>query len=977
MKKMESPVKKHTKSKLIRRSLPLFAVSSISALSIGASLIVAPSLARAVGEQDGRISGIVTDKQTGIPMPGVRVRLTGKYLLGGPRITATSDDGSYEFIALTPGPYEVELSIEGLQVKPMRKRIVVRQGETFPLNVAWTPEEQRQETLVVKESYRVIRPDNTQTGTVLTADQQSRVATSRSYQGITQQVAGVTGGGNPNIKGAMNAHNRYLVDGLDITDPVTNTFSANMNFDSIESVDVATGGTEAEYNSLGGVVNLTTSAGSNEWHVDSSFYVNHQDFSAGNQFGAQGYDGVRPFARLKKSPNAGYQANLNLSGPILKNRWWFHTSFQYEHRDASINIGPPLNLQHPTREFRAMYFRFKTAFQPSQSHRLTLSVSADPAFISNVNQDNLHLGVAEDHQNQGGAFGILQWDYFINERMNSKIQAGIQYSTIDTGPQGFFGSIDNSAYAGSGKFDPINDTWDPMRSKHTNNDDGTYWHQGDPITYDRRVTLQLDPSFSIRGNFLGKHEAKFGFQGRYIFHSSDTQIPGNLTYSDAGGGPGEGGLCWPEKMQTAGCYQRTRQDPYTNQQTGFSTGLFVQDRWKVNSWLRINPGVRFDYGRSTNSEGVQVSSLWGFGPRLGLVFDLTQDQKTVLTAYYGRSNEVLSLLAAAYADASAKSTTEQYDPDTKQWKKLYEGGGSYFDKFPAYDVNPSSTPPHTDEITLSFRREVFENSTAGIDYTYKRVGNIWDSQEINQVWDPSGQRVVSYLNGNEQQIFRYATFDRNFRIYQGVDFQFEARPSPNWDFGFVYTLSFLYGPGAEQFAQVSGSQAQSQFYNPRLNQFFDGYLPEDRRHQLKLRASYNYKGFNVGAFLGYQSGTALTKRFFNSFDGGYTYRRSPTGTEPGNDAANAGTFNDVARIAEFRIPALLTMDVRMSWDVGSLFTEKIKLTLIADIFNVFNLDAANTGANGTNLENRDVPTFGQVRSRQTPLRAQLGLRFQY
>ena len=108
---------------------------------------------------------------------------------------------------------------------------------------------------VIIEERRLTRPDTTQTGTVLTADTQSRVATQRTYQGITQQVAGVTfsaGQGNPNIKGAMDAHNRYLVDGLDITDPVTNTFSADINFDSIASVEVLTSGAEAQYNALGG-----------------------------------------------------------------------------------------------------------------------------------------------------------------------------------------------------------------------------------------------------------------------------------------------------------------------------------------------------------------------------------------------------------------------------------------------------------------------------------------------------------------------------------------------------------------------------------------------------------------------------------------------------------------------------------------------------------------------------------------------------
>lgn len=977
MKSKKPTMKKQTQWKQLRRGLAKVTLVSLPALGV----MLTPPAAYAVGEQDGRVSGVVTDKQSSLPMPGVRVRLTGKNLIGGARTIATGDDGSYEFIALPPGPYEVELTIEGLQVKPLRRKIVVRQGETFPLNIAWTAEEAKQELKVIYEERRMTKPDSTQTGTVLTADQQARIATARSYQAVAQQVAGVTGGGNPNIKGAMNAHNRYMVDGLDITDPVTNTFSANINFDSIESTEILTGGTEAEYNSLGGLINLVTSAGTNEWHIDSSLYINHQALSAGSQFGPQLYSGGRPFAVLKKSPNETYQANINIGGPIIKDKWWFHLSYQYQHTDSSINIGPPLNLQHPSRQFRGHYFRFKTAFAPNPKHRLTLAVSADPATIGNVNQSNFMLGVAEDYQAQGGAFTILTWDYFHSDKINTKIQTGFQYSTIDTGPQGFFGSIDNSAYAGKGIFSPANDKWEAERASHFNNDDGTTWYQGGAIVYDRRYTFQFDPTISVRGNAgrFGKHEAKFGIQGRYIRHTSDVRTPGNVTYSDFGGGLLEDGLCeadgniaTPVGMpgKTAGCYQKTTQDPYNNTQNGFSLGFFAQDRWKVNSWLRINPGMRFDYGRTTNSLGEVVSNLFGFGPRLGLVFDITQDQKTIFTAYYGRSNEVLSLLTAAYADVSAISTTYEYNPELAMgkggWQKAYESGGPG-----GYKLRPDGTPPHTDEITLSLRREAFQNSMVGVDYTYKRVGNIWDSQEINQIWDPTGQRVVRYANGQSAQIFEYGTYDQNWRVYQGVDFLFEARPRQEWDFAVIYTLSWLYGPGAEQFAQISGAQNQAQFYNPRLFQFYDGYLPEDRRHQLKIRASYAWKGLTFGAFLSYQSGTPRSKRFFNANDGGYTYLRSPTGTEPGNDSASASTYNDITRIAEFRIPALLTIDTRITYDVASFFTDKFHLQLIADIFNVLNLDTPNA------LVTRDIGTFGQIASRQAPLRAQLGLRIQY
>ncbi len=979
-------VKKSKKHNLFRRRLMGVALLSVP--------VVVPQAAHAVGEQTGKIAGVITDKLSSSPLPGARVEIRGQNLIGGPRAVLTADDGSYEFIAVPPGTYDVTLTFEG--AKPLRRRVVVRMGETFPLNIAWTVEEAKEELKVIIEERKMTRPDTTQTGTVLTNDQQSRIASPRSYQGITAQVAGVSGTGNPQIKGGLLAHNRYLVDGLDITDPVTNTFSSNINFDSIDSVEVLTGGTEAQYNSLGGLINLVTNAGSNEWRIDSSFYVNHQALSAGGQYGTQLYDGVRPFSTTPAAPNSAYQANFNLGGPIIKNKWWFNASFEFDRTGRSLVIGAPLNVQHPTRLFTSYYFRFKTAIAPTEKHRITLSVSADPTSIDNVAQNASILGIAEDRQNQGGAFGIVQWDWFINQMVNTNLQAGVQYSTIDYGPQGVFGSIDNSAYAGRGLFSPINDTYSADRPRHNNSDDGTSWYQGNSIQIDRRYTFQFDPSVSVRGSWLGKHEAKFGAQMRIIRHTFDFSVPGGGTYyNDRGGGAGESGLCItnpePGQMaQTKGCRYRVDQSPYSQVHQGFGIGFFAQDRWKITNWLRINPGMRVDYGHTTNTQGEVVSNLWGFGPRLGLVFDITQDQKTIFTAYYGRSNETLSLLAASSADLTSTQCTYAWNPGVNNmgfgpksgcpamgpqdmymgknpWRPLYTYGGPG-----GYQLRPDTSPPHTDEITLSFRRELFENSVAGIDYTYKRVGDIWDGQEVNQVWDPTGVRVVNYKNGQSQQVFLYTTFPENYRNYHGIDFIFESRPRQEWDFAVIYTLSWLFGPGGEELGLIGNllQPSQSQFYNPRMAGMYDGYLPEDRRHQLKIRASYTFHGFTFGVFLNYQSGNPQTKTYFNQNDGSYTTRRSPNGTEPNKP-------NDVTQIAEFRLPALLVVDSRISYDVASLFSQKVHLTLIADLFNMFNLDVANRGSDLIDVEPRDIPTYGAFRGRQAPLRAQFGIRFQY
>src|SRR5205085_11579969 len=99
--------------------------------------------------------------------------------------------------------------------------------------------------------------------------------------------------------------------------------------------------------------------------------------------------------------------------------------------------------------------------------------------------------------------------------------------------------------------------------------------------------------------------------------------------------------------------------------------------------------------------------------------------------------------------------------------------------------------------------------------------------------------------------------------------------------------------GAEELGQIGGGEAgNSQFYNPRQYQNFDGFLPEDVRHALKIRASYSWQGLVAGAFLRYQTGSPETKVYFNIFDGGYTLRRSPQGTDPSSP-------NNPQAIAEF------------------------------------------------------------------------------
>src|SRR5256885_1461942 len=93
--------------------------------------VLAPRAAHAVGEQNGRISGTIIEAVSGAPVPGASVTVSGPALIGGPRTQNSADDGHYEFVELPPGRYDVEVSYSG--VKPIKRRVVVRQGEVAPL----------------------------------------------------------------------------------------------------------------------------------------------------------------------------------------------------------------------------------------------------------------------------------------------------------------------------------------------------------------------------------------------------------------------------------------------------------------------------------------------------------------------------------------------------------------------------------------------------------------------------------------------------------------------------------------------------------------------------------------------------------------------------------------------------------------------------------------------------------------------------
>jgi hypothetical protein len=132
----------------------------------------------------------------------------------------------------------------------------------------------------------------------------------------------------------------------------------------------------------------------------------------------------------------------------------------------------------------------------------------------------------------------------------------------------------------------------------------------------------------------------------------------------------------------------------TNRRESF----YVQDSWSIKSKLTLNPGVRADmiHGDSPTL-GRTVYEATGVAPRLGLSWNVTGDDRSVLKASYGHYYE--SAVARAYQrGVGGDADSVEYDvsgPTRVEVSRV---------RAPTYTIDPNIKHPRTDEASVSFER---------------------------------------------------------------------------------------------------------------------------------------------------------------------------------------------------------------------------------------------------------------------------------
>jgi hypothetical protein len=963
--------------------------SLFGATIVCAGLLLSSSDAFAIGQATGRVTGSVIEGVSQAPVPGATVSITGGS--GVKKIVQTDENGLFEADAIPPGTYDMVLTYEGL--KPFKRRVVVNADAATPVKVVWTAEAEKEEQTVVEEERTVTNPDSSQTGQIYSRERTDKLPIARAYQSISAQVPGATtSGGNPNVKGGRISNNRLLVNGLDITDPVTNQATASFQMDALDNVQLTTGGFEAKYNALGAITTVTTRRGTNQYHGSAAVYWAPTELVDYDTYGPQVYDGSKPFDYSSVRPEQGrYELNLNAQGPIIKDRLFFNAGIRYE-RSASVQpAGPPRFVQAPSTVFNSIYVLGGVTFVPVPEHRIHVEAFADPTsadYDSNTSASaNSSTPYSQTGRFAGGERGTIEWAWQASKHVSTKIMLGGQQSIIETGPQGLRGIDPGDLTPGV--------PYDWHRPNHTNSDDGTSWFNAGSHNLITRRRAQLDASVTATGEASGHHEAEFGVQSSFTEQKSQLSYPGGtsgpndvtgfgVAYTDKGGGPLNTGLCDLDpgvnpgaltgNYTGNGCFKRTYSRSFAGHTSGNQFGTYIQDRYKPRPWLTILPGVRWDVGtvRATDSNVAVTAS--GFGPRLSGIVDVTNDQKTIMQVSYGRMTEMPTLAGVTSYDQARRQVgvVEAYNSTTRRFEFSTNTGGAAGTR-----LNFDHTPASADEILLSARRELVKDALIRVDYTYRYFRRQFEASEINAIMDPTGTRTVGWVNGVPQRITMFGFNPASTSRYSGVDLIFETRFK--WvEIQGSYTLSQSLGNSS---AGTLGNGGSIAFDNPRFAPYYESYQNGiDTTHQIKTSTTFTpFEGFTIGLILNYRSGVALMKSYQGN-ESGYTIRRAPSGYEPGayynTGTANPyqlGTFSDVRSWTEFRSPDLFTTNIMLSYDFNQLI--KQHLTLNLSINNVLGLNTA-TGVNSTDGA-PNTNQFGLANTRTAFRSFTMGARYEF
>ena len=874
--------------------------------------------------------------------------------------TSTADgEGRYRFSYLPPGTYRLKAEKSGFAALTTQLTLTLGQALDVPLalSVAGVAESVR----VTEADAPVVEIARTQVAETVTPKEIDGLPLNgRNYLDLAALTPGVTrtnpvanqrfpetsavAGTGLSVTGQRFISNGFVVDGLSSNDDAADLAGTFYSQEVIREFEVITSGGIAEFGrASGGVVNIVTQSGTNNYRGRLYGFLRNQRLDARNPLSPA------------KDPFTQAQYGASFGGPLRRDRTFFFSNFEQTRLnnaavitispatvaavntrlDATGYAGPRVSTGVVPTGFDTSNFLLRLDHRPGEKHQLAARY-------------NLYRIESLNARNVGGLNAVSRGTSL------SDLDQTVAASLVSTlAPDAL-----NEArfqYTRSRLGAPVNDGAGPAVNVSGAANFGTATFS--PTARDLDTTELVDNVSAVRGAHSLKAGADFlldrlnitfpgALQGVYTFSSLSNFLAGRYaTYQQAFG----------EAAQF---------------QSNPNVGFFAQDEWKPRRGLTVNLGVRYDAQFLPDPVRTDANN---FAPRVGVAYSpgfLGRDHRTVVRAGYGVFFDRIPLRAT--------SNALQRDGSKHRVAVLSFGqaGAPAFPdvlaEFPANllvsvtTIDPDIRSAYGQQASLQVERELSNAMSLSVGYLHVRAEHVILSRNVNAPRFPASAGAFN-LGRPDPRFANVSRFESSGdSYYDGMVVSFKRRLSRWAQARVSYTLSKAIDDVGNAF-----------FFSPQDNSDLRGergLVDNDQRHRLALSGSFEAPAAG-GA-------DRALRRALSGFTLSYIFQygsRLPfnvvTGTDRNNDTnvndRPAGLGRNTGRGFDFA-----SLDLRLSRKVN--FGEHTNLEVIAEGFNVLNranLQLPNDTLNAANPST--LLTFGRPTAADNPRQIQFGLRLNF
>ena len=394
-----------------------------------------------------------------------------------------------------------------------------------------------------------------------------------------QNTAGSTNANNGfQINGASNSENSYLVNGQETANILDGHSQANVPMDFIDEVQVKTSGFEAEYGgALGGVVNVISKRGSNEWHGSVFSYYSADRFNAApnpsqlrnpqfpaNLGGAPRLDQPLEYYYPVKDHQRIADPGFTLGGDLIKDRLWIFlgaapdfnqlrrtVNFTYPGASGprTFNDNSYTYFSFSRVDFRAtekirLYASWQYNYNRQTGNSLPQADDVHHQFNSNsTNNPDIYNGgigsvnpqvlynVGADITINPSLIATTRFGYFYYNTESRGLPVGIQYTYRDTNYS--YNTGDAPALATT---KALNGT--PLPSQFVNSTGYSNIGGNSSTAFDIWKRYSFSQDLAYFKNFWGTHNLKFGYGFSHgyadelagVYNTADVYVGYNIQY---------------------------------------------------------------------------------------------------------------------------------------------------------------------------------------------------------------------------------------------------------------------------------------------------------------------------------------------------------------------------------------------------------------------------------------------------------------